>query len=305
MKNHYLLLVVLMLSAHAKLWPQQQAKESTIYTVAAKNGLSVRSEPSTSGEKIGKFPPGEYVVLLEDTGSYLSLVDNGVPVNGNWFKVKTMRNSWDTKPILTGYVFSGYLLKNESKPYNPSDALTTANTTLKFDSFDLSFYFYETETGSETSPIVKQDTVFVSEDVFNDLGDRLLYIEPKESTTSIALFYTFKESIWEYNFDATKSKEKYAWEGYGPYKELPLTRNMALFPKIAYEKVETSREVNLKLKDTLVHYPGEMGGTTATMSYQGRPLVHFIADALLKIVLHHSNGTTEIKYVNITLSYGC
>ncbi|WP_435654787.1 SH3 domain-containing protein [Cellulophaga baltica] len=305
MKNLYLILFIFILCAPSKLRSQHQTKDNPIYTVAAKNGLTVRSEASIHGEKLGKFPPGEYVELLEDTGTYLSLTDHGVAVNGNWFKVKTMRNAWDNKPILTGYVFSGYLLKNEHKPYNPSDALTTETSTLKFDSFDLSFYFYETEEGSETSTIVKKDTLFIYEAVFNDLGDRLIYIEPKVNTTKIELFYTFKESVWEYNFDASKSKEKYAWEGYGPFKELPLTRHMALFPQIGYEKVETARQVNLKLNDTLVHYPGEMGGTTATMSYQGRPLVHFIADTLLKIVLHHSNGTTEIKYVNITLSYGC
>ena len=104
--------------------------------------------------------------------------------------------------------------------------------------------------------------------------------------------------------DGLNSKE-YSWVGSSPFKKLSLTRQMVIFPKIEHEKIETSRQVNLKLRDTLVHYPGEMGGTTATMSYHGKPCVHSISDVILKIVLHHSNGTTEIKYVNINLSYGC
>ncbi|MFW2376450.1 MAG: SH3 domain-containing protein, partial [Cellulophaga baltica] len=70
MKNLYLILFVFILCAPSKLRSQHQTKDNPIYTVAAKNGLTVRSEASIHGEKLGKFPPGEYVELLEDTGTY-------------------------------------------------------------------------------------------------------------------------------------------------------------------------------------------------------------------------------------------
>jgi len=105
--------------------------------------------------------------------------------------------------------------------------------------------------------------------------------------------------------DVLNSKEYYSWEGSSPLKKLSLLGQIALFPKIEYEKIENYRQLNLKLRDTIVHYPGEMGGTTATMSYHGKPCMHLISDVILKIVLHHSNGTVEIKYLEVNLSYGC
>lgn len=304
MKKQYIILLVLLLNNHYEIWSQNQLKDKSYYTVAAPSGLTVRNEPSISSEKLGKLPSGEYLELIEDTGKFLSIIDNGIPVNGNWLKVKRMNHSWDNKPSLTGYVFSGYLLKNETRPYNPSDATTNENSILEFKNFKLNFYFYQTDNRYEGHNVVKNDTIYAYEDVFNDLSDKLIHIEPKVKTDKIELFYTYKESVWQYGMDGLNSKE-YSWTGSSPFKKLSLTRQMVIFPKIEHEKIETSRQVNLKLRDTLVHYPGEMGGTTATMSYRGKPCVHSISDAILKIVLHHSNGTTEIKYVNINLSYGC
>jgi len=303
MKNRYLFLLILSFSYYS--WSQNKSNNNSYYTVTAPSGLSVRSQPSINSEKLGKFPPGEYVELIEDTGKFLSLVDEGLTVNGNWVKVKRMNHRWDKKPTLTGYVFSGYLLKNESRPHNPSDAITINNSTLKFKNFDLTFYFYEIDNRHEDSNAIKNDTMFVYEDVFNDLSDKLIRIEPKSNINKVELFYTFKERIWQYGVDIHNSKDSYSWKGNSPFKKLSFTRQMALFSKIAYEKVGTSRQVNLKLRDTLVHYPGEMGGTTATMSYKGKPCVHFIPDVVFKIILHHNNGTTETKYININLSYGC
>lgn len=304
MTKQYIILLILIFNNHYSAWSQNQLRDKSYYTVAAKNGLTVRSEPSIISKKLGKFTSGEHLEFIEDTEKFLSIIDNGITVNGNWFKVKKMNHSWDKKSTLTGYVFSGYLLKNKSEPYNPSDAITTQNSVLKFKNFNLNFSFYKIDNRYENHNIVKNDTIYAYEDVFNDLGDKLIHIEPKVKIDKVELFYTFKEKIWEYKIDTDDSKG-YSWEGSSAFKKLSLNRQMVLFPKIEHEKTETSRELNLKLRDTLVHYPGEMGGTTATMSYNGKPCVHSISDVILKIILHHSNGTKEVKYVSINLSYGC
>ncbi|WP_100894743.1 SH3 domain-containing protein [Cellulophaga sp. RHA19] len=304
MKKQYIILLFLIFSNHC-IWSQNELNGKTYYTVAAKNGLTVRNAPSINSERSGKFPAGEHLELIKDTGKSLSIVDDGLTINGNWLKVKRMSHSWDKKSVLTGYVFSGYLLKNESRPYNPSDAITTENSTLSFKNFNITFYFYETENSYEGHNVVKNDTIYTYEGVFNDLSDKLINIDTKAKIDKVELFYTFKEKVWEYGTDNINSKKYYTWKGNNPFKKLSLTRQMTLFPKIEYEKIGVSRQLNLKLKDTLVHYSGEMGGTTATMSYNGKPCVHFIPDTIFKIVLHHSNGTKEIKYININLSYGC
>lgn len=305
MKKQYIILLVILFATHYVVWSQSQLTDKAYYTVAAPSGLTFRSEPSVDSKKLGKFPPGEYLELIEDTGKFLSVIDNGLAVNGNWFKVKRMQHSWDKKPTVTGYVFSGYLLKNESKPYNPSNAIATENSTFKFKNFNLDFYFYENDNSNEGYAIVKKDTAYVEETVFNDLSDKLIHIEPKVKIDKVELFYSFQELIRQVGVMALNPKENYQWEGSSSFKKLPITRHMALFPKIEYEKVGTSRQVNLKLRDTLVHYPGEMGGTTATMSFNGKPCTHSISHVILKVILHHSNGAMEIKYIKISLSYGC
>jgi len=281
MKKRYIAVLILIFSTHFNSWSQNERKENTFFTVAAKSGLTVRSKPSINSEKIGKFPPGEHLELIEDTGIFLSVMDNGLPVNGNWFKVKRMNHSWDKKPSLTGYVFSGYLLKNKNRPYNPSNAIATNNSTISFDNFNLKFYFYETYNNSKDHNIVKNDTIYTFEDVFNNLSDKLVHIQPKIKVKKVELFYTFTERIWEYSKNEQNSKKPYSWKGNASFKKLDLIRDMALFSKIEYKKIGIDRQLNLKLRDTLVHYPGEMGGTTATISYKGRPCIHFIPSVLI------------------------
>ena len=174
MKRQAIFLLIFFFSNFYDSWSQNKRKEDSFYTVATKSGLSVRKKPSINSEKLGKFPPGEHLELIEDTGNFLSIIDNGTTVNGNWLKVKRMNHSWDKKPSLTGYVFSGYLLKNKSRPYNPSNAIATSNTTIPFKNFNLTFYFYETDSHNA----IKNDTIYTYEDVFNNLSDKLIHIQP-------------------------------------------------------------------------------------------------------------------------------
>lgn len=300
-----LIVIIVVFCNYCGLWSQNKSEATSFYTVTAQSGLSVRATPSINGEKTGRFPLGEHLELIEDTGKFLSIIDDNQVINGYWFKVKKMGHTWDKKPKLTGYVFSGYLLKNKDRPYNPSDAIAKANTVLQFKNFNVTIPFYETETNHESSSTIKNDTMYVYESVFNELSDKLIHIKPKLKIDRVELFYTFNESVWEYHVNKLTPKKPYSWKGSREFKKLPLTRQMTLFPKIEYEKVKNFRQENLRLRDTMVHYPGEMGGTRATMSYKGRPCVHYIADTILKIIVYHSNGTVETKYINITLSYGC
>lgn len=303
MKKQYLLLLMLILSNISYAWCQNQLVKA-VYTVAAPSGLIVRQGPSTHSEKLGKFPLGEHVELIENTGKKLSIRDNGIVIQGSWFKVKRMQLSWDTTQVLTGYVFSGYLLRNESRPYNPANATAKTNSILEFENFKLTISFYNIENSYDDFGIVKNDTMHLYEEVFNDIDDKLIYIEPKVKTDKVELFYTLTENIWEYGYEED-NPNMYRWKGSNPFKKLPLTRNMALFPKVDYEKIGNARRIRLKLRDTLVHFPGEMGGTTCTMSHDGKPCVHFIPNVILKVILYRTDGTIDIKYVDINLSYGC
>lgn len=82
------------------------------FSVIAENGLVVRTEPKANSERVGKLYCGEPVELIKKTNIKLQLKDNGKLIKGEWYLVESKSR---TLEILKGYVFSGYLLKNNDK----------------------------------------------------------------------------------------------------------------------------------------------------------------------------------------------
>lgn len=79
------------------------------YIVIAENGLTLREQPSTTGQKIGKLYFGAEVIILEKTKHSEFIIDGNKKIKGTWVKVK-----FNNSPIFIsnknfGYVFDGYL----------------------------------------------------------------------------------------------------------------------------------------------------------------------------------------------------
>ena len=69
--------------------------------VSGKGGLTVRSKPDASGEKVGAIPFGAEVLLISEEENYVELAGR----KGRWSKI-----SWYGPD---GWVFGGFLSKEE------------------------------------------------------------------------------------------------------------------------------------------------------------------------------------------------
>ena len=118
------------------------------YSVIAENGLVVRNKPDLKSERVGKFYEGEPVELIKDTKIGLEITDNNIKIEGNWFLVVSKSR---TMSELKGYVFSGYLLKNNDKwnigwSYEHSKTVCSAEFSTKLNDYTI-YNFQITEYG--------------------------------------------------------------------------------------------------------------------------------------------------------------
>lgn len=266
----------------------------TYYTVVAKSGLLIRKGPSVNDEKIERLKAGTHLKLLKDTNIPLSIKDDGKTITANWFQVKT-------KDSAMGYVFSGYLVKNKTIPREgvECDTLQPCDTKIKSEFFDITFYNYQIE--EEVSH--KTDSINVFEYVFNDLSNKVIYIQPKQKGDKVDLHYSYKEEINElYNGD--EGYNYASWTCIDDFKPLTGNRNFFVFNDIDYEGQEEFRQKQLKLRDTSVYSGGEIP-VEATLIYKNKPCTYFITEVILKVVIKRNNKAVETKYINIVLSYGC
>ncbi|WP_158250475.1 SH3 domain-containing protein [Aquimarina sp. I32.4] len=84
------------------------------YYVTAKNGLIVRDQPNIKGKRIGKFPYGNKITVLEVTNKTLIIKNDGKEVTGHWVKVSDIASPYsiENNNPDSYYVFDGFLSKN-------------------------------------------------------------------------------------------------------------------------------------------------------------------------------------------------
>ena len=94
--------------------------------VNAKSGLRVRSQPSLEGERIGVRPYGKKVLITERTGKTMTIQDEGKEINGEWVGIESRLVSKGKVEKVTGYIFSGFLVKKQ--PTNHGVILANLNS---------------------------------------------------------------------------------------------------------------------------------------------------------------------------------
>ena len=85
-----------------------------LYSVSSKNGLNVRDNPSTSGNRIGVLNFNSLVNIVSKTGMELTIDDNDITkiISGQWVKIESLYQGKSASAnIISGYVFDGYLSK--------------------------------------------------------------------------------------------------------------------------------------------------------------------------------------------------
>lgn len=276
-----------------------QAQE--LYSVIADNGLNVREKPSLNSEHIGKFYCGEDIKLIEKTNVNLSVNEHGKTINGFWYIV-TSTSREDS--VLRGYVFSGYLLKRNDHrnmglicPRGEIDCITdfsTNNNQFKIFNFQIE--------GQST----KKDTLILYEDVFNEIGDKLLKIEPKKAYKKIEVYYTRIESLNEYGRKENSFGEIPKWKGHKPYIKLESSNEFYYrIPLTDYDHIRESRAKALSLERAANWDDVGEGWWVPKYKYKGVIAPYEIRSVLLKIITTDLKNQRQIEFIEIILSYGC
>lgn len=278
-----------------------KANAQEYFSVIAENGLSIRKEPDLKSEKIGKLKVGQDVALINKSGKLLTVKDGNKLISGEWYEVESNPK---------GFVFSGYLLKKSEKPRNATDCKEDlpCYSNISFEKFELYIYNYQIE----ENILKKKDTIQVYEYVFNEIGDKLLQIVPKNKKDSISVSYSVFENINE-QFDYRKTKNfdfdnwkktKVSWKGKEPFIELKNNLNFFRIPKTEYEEKEKLRKQKFKLKDTLVDLSTE-SDNIATLIYKGKASTYGLGPVIIRIDIYSENGKKYEKFLVVNLSYGC
>ncbi|MFK7750729.1 MAG: SH3 domain-containing protein [Kordia sp.] len=267
------------------------------YSVIAENGLVVRDKPNLNAERIGKFHCGTSIKLIENTGIDLQVNDNKKQILGKWFLVTS-------KSGVKGYVFSGYLLKKEHQwnvGFTCDEGLLVCSTkfSIKKNSFEIFNFQIEAQ---ET----KKDTLLLHEAVFNEIGDKLLKIKPRNDLKKIEVYYTRLETLNDWGSIKNSDSIIPKWKGNKPFIKLKAANDIFYrIPTTDYDKVRelTAVEMNLERSPDWDNV-GE-GWWIPRYMYKGVIAPYEIKSILLKIITTDIHNKTEVSYIEIVMSYGC
>tara|TARA_B100001115_G_scaffold184920_2_gene189852 strand:+ start:1405 stop:2148 length:744 start_codon:yes stop_codon:yes gene_type:complete len=103
-------------------------------------------------------------------------------------------------------------------------------------------------------------------------------------------------------------KNRQSWQEWSPYQFLVFEEKSFRFPQFnagSYEDPPTRLFEKLALQDTLIEYPGEMGGTTAEFLYLNKPANYSIPQARIKIEVYRKGKLLKPYFLLLHFSYGC
>lgn len=103
-------------------------------------------------------------------------------------------------------------------------------------------------------------------------------------------------------------KSRQGWQEWSPYQYLDIEDQSFRFPQInagSYEDPPARLFEKLALHDTLIEYPGEMGGTTAEFLYLNKAANYSIPQARIKIEVYRKGKLQQHYFLLLHFSYGC
>jgi len=273
----------------------------SFYSVIAENGLIVRKKPAENSERLGKFFCGESVELVEKTKVQSSITHLTKTLEGYWYLVKSTSR---TTTELKGYVYSRFLLKNRTGwdiGVTCNDHKIVCSTKLSTEHTELELFNFQIEEQEK-----HVDTLIIHEAVFNEIGDKLLNIKPKEPSSKVDVFYTRIETLNDWGTAKNNEGQILKWKGNKPFTQLDAANeSFYRIPLTDYENVReaTAKELDLERAPNW-DYVGE-GWWIPRYEYKGIIAPYEIKSVLLKILVTDVNNDTRTEYIEIRLSYGC
>lgn len=264
-------------------------------TVSAKNGLFLRASPDSESEVIAKLAPGEKVTLLSKTDHWKKVNHNNQVLAGRYVQVKTSKN-------FVGYAFDGFLLKTNNRFGNFCDNLYQCIYQNSTQHFDFSIFDYEVYEATW-----KPDTLLLFEEVFREIGDHILLIEPKIPAQKVTVYYGYEESLYPYeNLDTTQSELPQVWHSTPVFTEIKNSKaNAYMVPTVLYDEIRDSRAEQLNLQRVHDWEQGGEGGWIPRYIYKNSEASYFINSVLFKVEIVDLDGKKHSQLIKIELSYGC
>lgn len=164
----------------------------------------------------------------------------------------------------------------------------------------------------------KGDTLVVQELPGKYFYQKLLRTEVLKPDYKLKVYLSVHESIQQLypysnedpeqeDFETWKEQRQH-WQAWTAFQYLDLSSGKYRIPLLNGGHNEDPPKrlfQSLKLQDTLIEYPGEMGGSKAEFLFIGKPAAYSIPEALLKLEVYDGELLKQEHYISLVFSYGC
>lgn len=263
--------------------------------VSAENGLIVRSGPDKSYDRIGKINYAEEIISYQNTNRPLEIVDDGVIIKGNWYRITANEVSGS---IVEGYVFNGFLTS-----VKPKEAII-----IKFENFKVEFEHIDLWNSEKVLTEIKKDTLKLNCDLTGTPENKTIKIIINKYK-KIELYQRFQNSVTIMDegphCDLTEWKHYYShWE------KIPTTTKSNKFKALEYSKIDRSQFVSFQieaLKKAAEEHCGERWSNLLTEAKNiiEYPLGVSTSKVFIKIVITDENNKISEKIIEFTIPMGC
>lgn len=268
----------------------------TNFNVIAVDGLFMRTQPSLEGRKIYQFMFGEELMSIDSISIDMNQYTFTLSDTNSWIEVVNHEG-------LKGYVYGYYLSPKFYRPNPPyyDDEFGSRNTTIYINGAKVVIPNYQSD-GKRKSG----DTVYVWEAVFNEIGDKIVYVEPTDSLANISVEYTCVEELNPWGAADSNGNKVPRWKHHEPFQHLnPIHNNFFPTPVTAYDSIRenSAKRLHLERSPDWDHV-GE-GWWVPRYIFHGAIVPYQITSVLIKITLEYPNGEKVVTVLSIGLSYGC
>lgn len=266
------------------------------FNVIAVDGLYMRATPNAEGRRLYRFLFGEELRLVDTLPMPFQSYEFSLDDPNSWFRVQNHQG-------VKGYVY-GYYLSPKVYPPNPpytDDEYGSRNTTIYTDAATIIVPNYQNE-----GLLKRNDTIYIGEAVFNEIGDKVIYVMPKDSQAVVQVEYTCVEELNPWGARNAEGQLVPKWKHHEPFEQLPsLHQYFFSIPVTQYDSIRerSARALQLERSPNWDHV-GE-GWWVPMYVYHETIVPYQITSVLMKVTLHHKKGAKEEIILNFGLSYGC
>lgn len=266
------------------------------FNVIAVDGLFMRSAPNSEAKKLYKFLLGEELSIVDSNNINVRTYKFSIDDSNSWFHVKNHEG-------LKGYVY-GYYLSPKFYPPNPpyhDDEYGSRNTTISTATCTVVIPNYQNDGWTQN-----KDTTYIGEAVFNEIGDKVVYVLPNDSEAVVKVEYTCLEELNPWGAMDSNGLPVAMWKHHEPFEEIqPIHSYFFPIPITQYDSIRenTAKRLNLKRSPDW-DYVGE-GWWVPRYIFHHTIVPYQITNVLIRISLSYPNGQESVEILKIGLSYGC